>query len=125
MLIKNPELKIKHLRELRNLTQEYMADQLNLSLRAYSKIESGETQLTINRVNEISSILDIDALDLLAFDEKKIFNAVTELNDSSRVKLSSDKADYYKGGIEFLKEQNKVLLEQIQKLLSIIEENKK
>lgn len=56
MLIKNPELKIKHLRELRNLTHEYMADQLNLSLRAYSKIESGETQLTINRVNEISSI---------------------------------------------------------------------
>jgi transcriptional regulator with XRE-family HTH domain len=56
-MIQQPEIKLKQLRELKNFTQEYMAQQLGLSTRAYSKIETGETQLTINRLNEISTIL--------------------------------------------------------------------
>ena len=56
-MILSPEIKIKQIRELKNYTQEYVATQLGLTTRAYSKIESGETQLTINRLNEISSIL--------------------------------------------------------------------
>jgi transcriptional regulator with XRE-family HTH domain len=43
-------------------------------VRAYSKIETGETQLTINRLNEISIILGIDPIEVLGFDEKQIFN---------------------------------------------------
>lgn len=73
-MIQSPETKIKHIRELKNVTQEYMASQLNLSTRAYSKIETGETQLTINRLNEISKILDITPLEILGFDEKQVFN---------------------------------------------------
>ena len=48
-MITSPEIKIKQIRELKNITQEYVATQLGLTTRAYSKIESGETQLTINR----------------------------------------------------------------------------
>lgn len=73
-MIVNPEIKIKQIRELKNLTQEFIASQLNLSVRAYSKIETGETQLTINRLNEISSILGVDPVEILEFDEKQIFN---------------------------------------------------
>jgi transcriptional regulator with XRE-family HTH domain len=47
---------------------------LGLTTRAYSKIEAGETQLTINRLNEISAILGIDPLEVLGFDDKQIFN---------------------------------------------------
>ena len=74
IMIQNPELKIKQLRELKNFTQEYMAQQLGLSTRAYSKIESGETQLTINRLNDISEILGIDPIEVLGFDERQVFN---------------------------------------------------
>jgi transcriptional regulator with XRE-family HTH domain len=73
-MIQQPEIKIKQLRELKNYTQEYMAQQLGLSTRAYSKIETGETQLTINRLNEISSILGIDPIEALGFDHQNIFN---------------------------------------------------
>ena len=62
-MIQQPEIKLKQLRELKNYTQEYVATQLGLTTRAYSKIESGETQLTINRLNEISAILGIDPMD--------------------------------------------------------------
>jgi len=73
-MIDHPELKIKQIRELKNVTQEYIATQLGLSIRAYSKIETGETQLTINRLNEISKALGIDPIEVLGFDDKQVFN---------------------------------------------------
>lgn len=73
-MIVQPETKIKQIRELKNISQEFIATNLGLSTRAYSKIETGETQLTINRLNEISKILNIDPIEILGFDEKQIFN---------------------------------------------------
>ena len=73
-MILQPEIKLKQLRELKNFTQDYVAQQLGLSTRAYSKIESGETQLTINRLNEIASILGIDPIEALGFNHQNIFN---------------------------------------------------
>jgi transcriptional regulator with XRE-family HTH domain len=73
-MIVSPEIKIKQIRELKNFTQEYIASQLGLTTRAYSKIEAGETQLTINRLNEISSILGVEPMEVLGFDEKQVFN---------------------------------------------------
>jgi len=73
-MIKKPETKIKQIRELKNISQEFIATQLGISTRAYSKIETGETQLSIKRLNEISSILEVPPLEILGFDEKQIFN---------------------------------------------------
>lgn len=73
-MIVQPELKIRQIRELKNVTQEYIAKELDISTRAYSKIENGETQLTINRLNEISAVLKIDPMEVLGFDEKQMFS---------------------------------------------------
>ena len=83
-MILQPEIKIKQLRELKNFTQEYIAQQLGLSTRAYSKIESGETQLTINRLNEISKILEIDPFEILGFDHNNIFNNCSQEGNYNR-----------------------------------------
>jgi transcriptional regulator with XRE-family HTH domain len=77
-MIQQPEIKLKQLRELKNFTQEYVAQQLGLSTRAYSKIETGETQLTINRLNEIATILGVDPIEALGFDHQNIFNNCTQ-----------------------------------------------
>jgi len=45
-MIDHPEIKIKQIRELKNVSQEFVANQLGLSIRAYSKNETGETQNT-------------------------------------------------------------------------------
>lgn len=55
--MKDLSFKIRRLRELQNLTQQYLADQLSISQRAYSKIENGQTQLSVERLNRIAGIL--------------------------------------------------------------------
>lgn len=57
--------KIKRLRELQNLTQEYLAVEIGISQRAYSKLEAGKTKITIDRLRQISTVLKIPASDLL------------------------------------------------------------
>ncbi len=88
-MIANPEIKIKLIRELKNFTQEYVATQLGLTTRAYSKIESGETQLTINRLNEISNILGVEPMEVLGFDEKQVFNNCKQEGNQNTIGTSN------------------------------------
>lgn len=48
----------------RHLPQEQMSEKLNLSTSAYCKIEYGETDLTLTRLNKIAEILEIPAIEL-------------------------------------------------------------
>lgn len=66
--------KIKQLRELRNFTQSYMAERLNLSLGGYGKIERDETDISINRLQQIAEILETDLPTILNFDSNQVFN---------------------------------------------------
>jgi transcriptional regulator with XRE-family HTH domain len=57
--------KIRIQRLIRNYSQEYMAFELEISQAAYSKIERGETELSIRRIYAIAEILEISPLVLL------------------------------------------------------------
>lgn len=72
--------KIKKLRELKNFTQQYMADQLELSLSGYGKIERNETDISISKLERIANILHTDVNTILSFDEKHIFNFTNNQN---------------------------------------------
>lgn len=52
------------LRVEKNLTQEEMAEKLHLSTSAYCKIEYGDTDLTLTRLNKIAAILEIHPTEL-------------------------------------------------------------
>ncbi len=110
-MIEQPEIKIKQIRELKNFTQEYVAQKLDLSTRAYSKIETGETQLTINRLNEISKVLEMEAMQLLGFDDKKIFNInnSTGNNGYNNIYFPEKLVQQYEETIQALKEQIQLL----------------
>lgn len=75
--------KVKKLRELKNVTQEYMAQELGISQNAYSKIEREETDVSFSRLEQIAKILDINILDIIGFDEKKLFFGISENRDNS------------------------------------------
>lgn len=66
--------KIRKVRELKGYTQEYMASQLDISQRAYSKLEREETKLDWSRITNIADILELEPKDLIAFDDTLIFN---------------------------------------------------
>jgi transcriptional regulator with XRE-family HTH domain len=57
--------KIRKARVNKNYKQEDVAGFLGISQRAYSKIETGETQIKLDRLEEISKILDVPLIDLL------------------------------------------------------------
>jgi transcriptional regulator with XRE-family HTH domain len=49
---------IRKLRMERNLTQEYIAHELDISQNAYCKIENGQVNITVDRLEKIAAILE-------------------------------------------------------------------
>ena len=76
MLLMHVGEKIRKFRELRGYSQEYVASQLGMVQTNYSKIERGEApNLTVNRLEDIAKVLEVDAGSILSFDEKQVFNS--------------------------------------------------
>jgi transcriptional regulator with XRE-family HTH domain len=110
-MIEQPGIKIKQIRELKNFTQEYVAQKLGLSTRAFSKIETGETQLTINRLNEISAVLGIGPMEVLGFDDKQVFNNCKQDGyiGINHINIPEKLVQQYEETIQSLKEQIQLL----------------
>ena len=72
----NVYINIRKIRELKNLTREYVADELKMSMSGYGKIERGEVDLTVSKLIEISKILDVSIEFIFKFDVSIFFNDV-------------------------------------------------
>lgn len=70
----NVYLNIRKIRELKNLTREYVAEELKMSMSGYGKIERGEVDLTVTKLNEISKVLDVSVEFIFKFDVTIFFN---------------------------------------------------
>ena len=68
--------KIKKIRELKNYTQEYMAQKLEMTQAGYGKIERNESEVTYPRLEKIAEILKVTVEDIINFNEKMIFNVM-------------------------------------------------
>lgn len=90
--------KIKRYREARNFTQSYMAEQLDISQNTYSKLESGTIKLTVDRLTQISNILNVQVEDILSSSDDQHFN------------FHNSNIDKFYGYIENIQEDNKELL---------------
>lgn len=77
--------KIRFFRTLKNLSQENMADLLGLSLTGYAKIERGETDMTISRLEQIAEVIGVKLEDITSFDEKFVFNNYGEKSQSNGI----------------------------------------
>ena len=100
-------LKIRQLREGRNLSQENMAEALKISVTGYGKIERNEVDINIERLQEIAQALQTKPEDILAFDEKYIFNSYDKstaqvINNHS---VSDPERKLYESHIAFLNEK--------------------
>lgn len=72
---------IKKFRELRNYTQEYVAEQIGMSPSGYGKIERDATDVSINRLKQIAEVLEVDYNSILNLDKSQIFNITQTQND--------------------------------------------
>ena len=64
--------KIRKARKMRNYTQSYMAQELEISTRAYSKLESGETRLSVKRLYQIAELLETSVYEFLLLDKANL-----------------------------------------------------
>jgi transcriptional regulator with XRE-family HTH domain len=60
--------KIRELRKARGLSQDYMAKELGISQKAYSKIECNETHLSFDRITKIARLLGLTSWQIIALD---------------------------------------------------------
>lgn len=88
------------------MTQEDVAEKLDISVNAYSKIERGDTQLNFERLNELAAIFDMNVMDLILSSEKGFICLFSE--------NSQNNSNYYSGG-------DVALSQEIQKLQMVID----
>ncbi len=67
--------KIKVMRLFKELTQEEMAEKLGYaSIQGYAKLERGETDPSLGKLEEIARVLGISLQDLLGLNESNVVN---------------------------------------------------
>lgn len=66
--------KLRIIRMFKGYSQEEMAEKLSYSLSGYTKIERGETDLSVNKLENIAELMGIDLRKLLSVDEGNMFN---------------------------------------------------
>ncbi len=66
--------KIRKVRELKNLSQENIATELEMSLAGYGRIERNEVDINLEKLHKIASIFKIKPEELLTFDDTFVFN---------------------------------------------------
>lgn len=64
--------KLKRLREQHQLTQEEMAEMMNISPNAYGYLERGKTKITLERLQQIAHIFNVKIDDLIHDDRNII-----------------------------------------------------
>jgi transcriptional regulator with XRE-family HTH domain len=60
---------IRKLRHQKEWSQEDIAKRLDISIPAFSKIETGVTDINLSRLEQIAAVFDISAVELLAFND--------------------------------------------------------
>lgn len=112
--------KIRALRLHYNLSQQHVADLLNICQKAYSKIETGGTVLTISRLEEIAKIYKIHLWELILIDFEVLIKKynTNKISNNSIKTLSSfyylietyeNKIRLLEDEINFLKKENQYL----------------
>ena len=99
--------KIRQLRELKNYTQEYMADRLSMSQSNYSRIENNDLDVPFGKLQQIADVLEIGITDLIEFDAKYFFNNVhaQTINGNINNAVNSNERKLYEEQITQLKEE--------------------
>lgn len=70
--------KIRKLREIYGYPQEYVAFQMGISQAAYSKKESGRTDLSLSCLHKIAGIYQLPMIDLIALSAQELLIKVLQ-----------------------------------------------
>lgn len=110
--------KVKKLREMRNYSQEYLADQIGISQSTLARMEKNEIAINDLRLKQIADVLHTRVEAILNFDESIVFNInQREFSNSgyninvNNYQISPELKQLYEEKIELLKDKIRYLEE--------------
>lgn len=121
--------KIRMFRELHHLSQEEMANRMNMSLSGYAKLERGETKLHYDKLVQIAQIFNIDVVDLIDSNKSVIFcmnensdYIYTHYNNTNEaLALENEKLKLVISHKEELLAQKQKEIESLQRIIQLLE----
>lgn len=75
--------KIRELRKENDWTQEEMGKRMNLSRNGYAKLESGERKLSLDKLQKIADIFQVDITELLNSNQEGIVHLSSDERTNS------------------------------------------
>ena len=110
--------KLKKLREQKRYSQQDIADMIGVSQRTYSNIESDKSDISIDKLAELSKILEFDLIDFLQEQGFVINQTNTDFKDNSNAlvinNISEKLIQQYEAQIQQFKEINRLQKEQLE-----------
>jgi len=105
---KIPGKNIRLLRHQRNWSQQDMAERLHITVPAVSKIETGITDASLSRLEQISTLFEINVVDLLApaGSESEVKDANLELLTTRLSDLENQVTELRRKVIQLYNEMN-------------------
>ena len=103
--------KIRLVRQAKGLTQEEVAEKLDMSVNGYGDIERGETDVNLSRLEQLADLFEMTLVQLFGLDEKNIFtnNGTQQHSQNNNCTVNSCPADYVQLKIDFEKQTVLVL----------------
>lgn len=120
--------KICLIRHLKKLSQEEMAEKLQLSVNGYADIERGKTDVQMSRLEQIAKALDVDIYELFNFAEKNVIFLTVENNPFSSNFIigqninHSKEADFEIKKLQLMFEHSQLTIEQKDKEIAGLKE---
>jgi transcriptional regulator with XRE-family HTH domain len=100
--------RIRILRTIKSLSQENMANELDISVASYSNIERDITDLTVSRLIKIAKILGVKPAEILEMEKSNL------ISESDAKTYNSKSA--VEGDVEELKKQLQKLIKEVEAL---------
>jgi transcriptional regulator with XRE-family HTH domain len=79
--------KIRLIRETKGLTQEQLAEKLDMSPSAYGDIERGSSDIKLSRLEKIAESLEVKLSELFELSEKGSFNIINLMHSNNETKI--------------------------------------
>ncbi|OOR82396.1 helix-turn-helix domain-containing protein [Moraxella canis] len=108
---------LQKLRKLNDLSQEQMAEMLNMSKNGYGKLERGESKITVEHLQNIANVFNIDIADLLK--EERDFSLLIGDNHGNYANKYYDNAQEVEK-LQLIINHQKQLLEQKDKEIELL-----
>ena len=99
---KNVGKNIRTIRHQRGWSQEDVANRLGISIPAFSKIETGVTDINLSRLEQIANIYEVNVVNLISLDAAPVEPQVSNLNIAQKKILERE--------LEIANLQRKVIL---------------